>query len=154
MKQVRERIEEIVTEILAETEDLFLIDIIHKGNPGNTRVVVIIDGDHGIGIDACASVSRQLSRILEEEDPIEGEYTLEVTSAGLEHPLKLTRQYINNIGRNVKVVDVDGVELKGLLKAADENQIQLEIKKGKKEKEEKSIPYSSIKKTNVLVSFK
>ena len=156
VEKVREKIREQVALLLDEHSDLFLIDVVVKGNTGSGRVVIILDGDDGVGIDKCVSISRQLSGFLEEEDLIEGKYTLEVTSAGVEHPLQLPRQYTKNVGRNVRVVCSDQRTYEGKLASVDSEQITLEIFKDKKKKikEEVQVPFSEIEKTNVLVSFK
>jgi len=84
---------------------------------------------------------------------------LEVSSPGLEHPLKLNRQYKKNIGRQVKVTLQDDNQKTGELLSVDDTYILIgEIikEKGSKKAEiqEVKIPFSDIKKTNVLVSFK
>ena len=156
VKNAKEKIEQQVLLLLEEHSDLFLIDVVVKGNTGTVKVVIILDGDEGVGIDNCVSISRQLSGFLEEEDLIEGKYTLEVTSAGVEHPLQLPRQYTKNIGRNVRVVAGDQSIFEGKLASVSDDQITLEIIKDKKKKitEQVELPFSEIDKTNVLVSFK
>ncbi len=156
MEQIKNIVEKIVEGVLEEKKELFLIDVIYKGSPGSYKLVIILDGDNGLSIDNCAYVSRKVANVIEEEDLIADKYTLEVTSAGLEHPLKIPRQYQKNVGRNVKVLLNDGGENNGVLKGISDDVIQIEVKKDKKGKEVelKDIPLSSIKKTNVLVSFK
>ncbi|MEL7144969.1 MAG: hypothetical protein AAFO69_01270, partial [Bacteroidota bacterium] len=125
VEKAREKIKGQVVQLLEEHSDLFLIDVIVKGNIGTVKVVVILDGDNGVGIDNCVSISRQLSGFLEEEDLIEGKYTLEVTSSGLEHPLQLPRQYTKNVGRNVRVVCSDQSTHEGKLASVDEEKVTL-----------------------------
>lgn len=145
---------------LIEDDQYFLVDIkISNPASGRNKILVLIDGDEGIDIDFCAYVSRKLGAAIEENEWVDHAYTLEVSSPGLEHPIKLKRQYVKNIGRNVKVVDKENVEWRGeLLEVNDDHiKIQAEIKeKGKKKVvlEEKAIPFSNIEKTQVLVSFK
>lgn len=134
----------------------FVVDVIatFKGTPG--KVLVTMDGDKGIGIDDCAEMSRDLSKALDETNLIPGAFTLEVSTPGLDQPLKSKRQYVKNIGRSVRVRLADKME-EGKLTAVDENSIQLmqAVGSGKK-KEEKTveIPFDKIDKTIVLVSFK
>ncbi len=156
MEQIKNIVEKIVEGVLEEKEELFLIDVIHKGSPGNWKVVIILDGDSGISIDDCAYVSRKVANEMEEREIISDKYTLEVTSAGVEHPLKIPRQYQKNVGRNVKLLLNDGTEKSGVLKGIADDVIQVEVKKDKKSKEVEiqEFPLTSIKKTNVLVSFK
>lgn len=134
----------------------FIVDVVasFKGNPG--KLLVTVDGDKGIGIDECAELSRDLSKVLDETNLIPQAFNLEVSTPGLDQPLKSKRQYVKNIGRNVRVRLADKME-EGKLTAVDETAIQLlqTIGSGKK-KEEKTIeiPFDKIDKTIVLVSFK
>lgn len=151
---VEKQVEKLLTEeILSQEEDLFLVEITHKGNSGNSRLQVLIDGDQGLDIGRCAKVSRQLGAQLEEMDLIPGKYNLEVSSPGIDQPLKLKRQYVKNIGRSLKVELNDGEVIEGLLKSVKEEQFELEIEK-KKEKVVSSIAMSDVKKSKVIVSFK
>lgn len=140
-------------EILAQDEDLFLVEVTHKGNSGNSKLLVLIDGDEGLDIDRCARVSRQLGAQLEELDIIPGKYTLEVSSPGIDQPLKLKRQYVKNIGRSLKVELNDGGTIEGVLTSVSEKQFDLEQEK-KKEKVISTIALSDVKKSKVIVSFK
>lgn len=118
--------------------------------------MVILDGDKGISIDDCAELSRNLSNSLDESNLVDGAFVLEVSTPGLDQPLKDRRQYVKNVGRNVKVkTKVNSVE--GKLSNVTENTIEIiqTIGTGKK-KEDKSveISFEDIEKTFVLVSFK
>lgn len=145
-----------IAEAQLKDESHFIVDVVasFKGNPG--KLLVTVDGDKGIGIDECADLSRDLSKILDETNLIPGAFNLEVSTPGLDQPLKSKRQYVKNIGRNVRVRQTDKTE-EGKLTAVDDNGIQLTqtIGSGKK-KEEKTveIPFDKIDKTIVLVSFK
>lgn len=151
---VEKHVETILNEeILIQDEDLFLVEVTHKGNSGNSKLQVLIDGDQGLDIDRCARVSRQLGAQLEELDIITGKYTLEVSSPGIDQPLKLKRQYIKNIGRSLKVELNDGEVKEGVLVEVREDQFTLEQEK-KKEKVVSSIAISDVKKSKVIVSFK
>lgn len=66
-------------------------------------VEIFADTDSGITIDQCAELSRSISAVLDREDIIAGGYRLEVSSPGLDHPLKLLRQFKKNRGRELKV---------------------------------------------------
>jgi ribosome maturation factor RimP len=154
---LKRHIEDIVTKELLEEE--FLVDVIVAGANAAGKILILIDGDNGINIDRCAEISRKTAAVLEAEDTIENPYILEVSSPGLEHPLKLLRQYKKNIGRTVKIVKADDSLIKGELIGVDEKDVT--IRESKKEKgskkeliQEITIPFTDIKKTNVLVSFK
>ena len=81
--------------------DLWGIEYLSHGK--QTVVRIYIDSDKGIGVDDCASVSRQVSSIFDVEEPILGEYSLEVSSPGMERPLFKLSQYGRYIGERVKL---------------------------------------------------
>jgi ribosome maturation factor RimP len=118
---------------------------------------VFIDGDQGVSIDKLVQYNRRLYRQLEEENLYpNGDFSLEVSSPGLEEPLKLHRQYLKNIGRFVEVTDNEGAKTEGKLLSATETAIVLEEIKGKGKKletVEHTIPFSTIKATRVQIKF-
>ncbi len=137
--------------------DKFVVDVVISARKVPGRVLIIIDGDHGITIDDCADLSRIVSKELDERAYFkEGNYQLEVSTPGLDHPLKLKRQYPKNTGRTLKVVGKEAT-LEGKLKGVTDESIILVQETGagkKKETKEVVIPFSEIDKTFVLVSFK
>jgi len=99
-------LEERLTQMLAPSVedlgyDLVGIEYMRAGKHSTLRVY--IDKDQGIVVDDCAVVSRQISALMDVEDPIKNEYTLEVSSPGLERPLFNAKQYEAFIGENVKI---------------------------------------------------
>lgn len=64
---------------------------------------VVIDAEGGIGVDRIAELSRGISRVVDTEDPIDGAYTLEVTSPGLERKLRRPQHFAKSIGRELRV---------------------------------------------------
>ena len=154
---IENKVKELVEEKIAEIErpDLFLVDVkMHA----NGKLIILVDGDNGIGIADCAAISRYVGFKLEEESVIEEAYNLEVSSPGLETPLTSVRQYTKNIGRDLAIKMADGVKREGKLTALTEDAIVIEeqIKqKGKKaEVIESVIPIDKITETKVLISFK
>jgi ribosome maturation factor RimP len=138
------------------TEGQFLIDVIVTARKGPKKVMVIVDADQGFSIDDCAELSRHLSKILDEKNLIDDNYMLEVTTPGVDFPLKLNRQYKKNIGRTLKIkLREKTVEGKLILATDDSITLEQEIGSGKK-KEVNSmiIPIAEIEKALVLVSFK
>lgn len=139
----------------------FLVDVIISGNRIQKKVVVIIDGDEGVTIETCAKLSRALSAKLDEDwdELIEENYTLEVSTPGVDFPLKMRRQYKKHIGRGFKITLNDKEIVKGKLMGTTDEVIQLEVEekagKGKK-KDVKSIniPFDKVDKAFVQVSFK
>lgn len=133
------------------------MDIVLKGTDQNRKVIVLLDGDNGISIDDCARVSRALAAELELDDPFPGKYTLEVSSAGIDHPLSLKRQYFSRIGKGLKLTLKTGDEVKGMLAAVDESGIVIEeeVKVNKKQTMEATrIAFDNIDRAMVQVSFK
>ncbi|MFM8912545.1 MAG: ribosome maturation factor RimP [Flammeovirgaceae bacterium] len=133
----------------------FVVDVtISKYKP--QKVTVFVDGDKGISIDDCADLSRYLGEKLDEENVMADAYTLEVSTPGIDHPLKLNRQYFANIGRQVKVLLKDKEIVKGRLVAANSAAISVETQNKDSKKKELTnidIPFIEIEKTIVTVSF-
>ncbi len=95
--------------VAAEGVELDDLEIVGKA-PG-VVVRVVLDAAEPLGVDRLAEVSRRLSRLLDEQDPVAGSYTLEVSSPGLERKLRRPRHYEKSIGRDVKVkskTNIDG----------------------------------------------
>ncbi|MDH3651731.1 MAG: ribosome maturation factor [Saprospiraceae bacterium] len=150
-------LEKIAKESL-DDKSLFLVALIIKGTSKGSKTSIIVDGDKGVSIDTCARISRTVASEIEALDLIDHAFRLEVSSPGLDHPLALHRQYVKNIGRQVKVTLKDEKVLEGALVSVDNQQIIIEKpqpKKAKnKEPEKLRLPFEEIVKTNVLVSFK
>ena len=144
------KIAELVESFLQGT-DKFLVDILIK--PGN-RIYVFLDGDHGITIDDCVSVSRMLESKLNREDE---DYELNVSSSGADQPLRMPRQYYKNIGRSLHLKLDEGKEIKGVLKGVDENGVIVFTEGDKKRKilpQEANILFHDIIEAKVILSFK
>ena len=149
-----EKIEEFVKSLIEDKKELFLVDV--KIAPGN-MVTVLLDGDKGITIDDCTVINKALYKFIEENEVFgNNNFSLEVSSFGVDKPLQLLRQYKKNIGRNVEVLINDGTKAEGTLTDADENQIKIEQKIGKGNKMTKqmtTILFNQIKHTTVLITF-
>jgi ribosome maturation factor RimP len=92
------------------------------------RVYILKDG--GVSLDLCVDISRDISPLLDVEAPVSGDYRFEVSSPGIERKLTKPRHFINSVGEKVKVKVLGGTKLKGTLKSADENGIEVESKDG------------------------
>jgi len=152
---VEKRVRELVEEKIADKPNLFLVDVkMHS----NGKLMILVDGDNGIGIDDCVAISRHVGFHLEEENVLETAYNLEVSSPGIDTPLVLPRQYTKNIGRTLAIKMTDGTKREGILSGITEDAILIEEKtkeKGKKaETVEAVIPIKQITETKVLISFK
>lgn len=161
-KNIEKLVAMLVEEKISDRPELFLVDV--KMLP-NRKLIILMDGDAGIGIADCAAISRFVGFKLEEDNVIEEAYNLEVSSPGIDTPLTLTRQYIKNIGRYLAVKTTDGAEREGkLLRVADGNIVIDEKVKavrktpGEKAKKaevvENTIPLAEIVEAKVIISFK
>jgi ribosome maturation factor RimP len=159
---LRGKVEELVNKYL-ENPSLFIVDIIISGGGNIKKIVVLLDGDEGVTIAECASVSRRLGAELEELNIIDSPYLLEISSAGLDQPLKLKRQYYKNKGRRLEVLLADESIKTGKLEEVKEGSILLNSEEKEKKNNGKpgkkimivpvEIPFNDIKKSSVLVSF-
>ena len=142
----------MVESLLAADPASFLVEI--KTTPGN-HIKVFLDGDAGITIDKCVALNRALYKQLEESNLYPGgDFSLEVSSAGLDEPLKLKRQYHKNINRNVEVVMQDGRKIVGKLVTVGESDITVDEYKGKKKEViSHTLPFDQIKSTKIQVVF-
>ena len=135
-------------------EDMFLVEI--KIKPIN-NIKIYLDADNGLGIEKCIKINRALYRIMEEMGIYpNGDFSLEVSSPGLDEPLKMLRQYYKNIGRNVEVITAVNQKLEGRLAAVNETSITLEYTEGKGKKavlKNEQIDFTNIKQTWVQIKF-
>jgi ribosome maturation factor RimP len=150
----QQKIEQFVQDFIADSPDVFLVEV--KVTPGN-NIKVFVDADNGITIDKCTRINRVLYKYLEEQELFtNNDFALEVSSPGLEEPLKLLRQYQKNLGRRVEVTMNDGTKHEGKLLAADEKEVAIEQTEGKGKKaisKTRIISFDQIKHTIVLVTF-
>lgn len=157
----KEQIESLVSPYLEEGK-YFIVDIQIKATRTSQKIMILLDSDEGITIQECADISRSLDEALEAAETMETLYTLEVSSPGLDQPLRLPRQYQKNVGRDLKVTLTTGQVLAGSLAEVKEGSIVLQLpaprKKPKTPVEESElrpeIELESIAKAVVQVSFK
>ncbi|QUH26323.1 ribosome maturation factor RimP [Serpentinicella alkaliphila] len=138
----KNRVESIVEELvipIVEKENFDLVDVEFKKEGPHKYLRVYIDKPEGISLDDCQKVSEQLSEKLDETDPIEENYFLEVSSPGLDRPLKRSEDYVKFAGREVeiklyepmdnkKLIEGELIELKdSVVKVRLENESILEI---------------------------
>jgi ribosome maturation factor RimP len=135
-------------------EDVFLVSI--KIKPTN-NFKIYIDADSGLLLEKCIKINRALYKQMEEMGLYpDGDFSLEVSSPGLDEPLKLIRQYKKNVGRFVEVIKTDETQLEGKLLSVDEEQITIEITEGKGKKmtiNQLELHISDIKQTKIQIKF-
>lgn len=115
-----------LTEPVCAAEEVELVDVELAG--GVLRVTV--DRDGGLDLDAISGLTRRISRLLDEDDPVPGRYTLEVSSPGLERKLRTPAQFRRSVGATVALRTVAGADaprrLRGVLVAADDAGLTVE----------------------------
>ena len=147
-------LEDKIEALINDKPGFFLVNV--SLSPGN-NIKVFIDADQGVSIDELAQCNRSLYKQIEETNLFpNGDFSLEVSSPGLDEPLRLHRQYLKNIGRNVEVIKKDGIKTEGKLLNATETEIVVEEERGNKKNKEllqHSIPLGNIKSTKVQIKF-
>lgn len=149
------KINEFVEGFIQQWPDVFFVDT--NISPSN-MITVSLDADKGMNIEKCAVVNRALYKFIEEEEIFpDGNFSIEVSSPGIDKPLLLPRQFQKNIGRSVEILLSDGEVDSGKLIAADSEKITIEKEEKQKkkmiEKTEINIPFTEIKHVKVLVTF-
>lgn len=141
-----------------EFSDFYLIEIEVK-DPN--KVFVFVDSDSGVKTADCAVLSRHIEEYLDEVNWKDGKYVLEVSSPGIDRPLKFPRQFLKNIGRKLEIKTRLGEKLEGKLIDANEDFIVIEyrdkVKEGKKKKnivKQTEIAHDTIERAKVKISFK
>ena len=144
----------MVLAMLENEPAYFLVEM--KIKPTN-NVKVYLDGDQGITIEKCIAFNRALYRKIEDAGMFpDGDFSLEVSSPGLDEPLKLFRQYKKNVGRPVEVVLKDGIKVAGKMTDVQEGSILVEETRGKNKKQEviqHHFPFENIKSTKIQAAF-
>ena len=132
----------------------FLVEV--KIRPGN-NIKIFVDADRGMSIDKLAHYNRSLYRQIEESGLFpNNDFSLEISSPGLDEPLKLRRQYLKNIGRYVEIILKSGIKIEGKLIDATDGEIVIEEEKGNKKKKEiiqHSLSYDDIKTTKIQIKW-
>jgi len=144
----------ILEQLLKEEPSYFCVSV--KVKTGN-NIKIFLDGDQGLPIEKCTFINKKLYRIMEEAAWFpEGDFSLEVSSPGIDEPLVLNRQYVKNVGRKVEVTFLDETIKEGILKTVTDKDILIEWTEGKGKKalvQALLIPFEQIKTTIVQVQF-
>ncbi|MFD1030971.1 ribosome maturation factor RimP [Metaplanococcus flavidus] len=132
MSKITEQIEKIAQPITDELNlELVDVEFLKEGRSWFLRVYVD-NPEAPIDIEQCATVSERLSEILDELDPIEQNYFLEVSSPGAERPLKKAKDFDNAIGKFIYIKTyepiLDAKEFEGHLQSYNEEEVQIEVK--------------------------
>jgi len=145
-----------ITELIAPavTSAGFFLEEVQIANPGNHRIITcIIDGTAPLNLDQVTEISRTISELLDEATFMgDTEFTLEVSSPGLDRPLTQERHWKKNLTRLIKIIYTDGTEIIGRLKEYDEvNATLVENIKGREKTH--VVAFADMKRAVVEVEF-
>ena len=152
MASIQQQLEELIAPVVASLGcELWGLEYMAQGKH-RSLLRIYIDKESGIGVEDCEKVSRQTSSVLDVEDPISGEYVLEVSSPGMDRPLFKLEQYAQSAGETVSVrlrIAFDGRRnFKGLLKGIEGDEVVVEV-----DAEEYLLPFELIDKANIIPRF-
>ncbi len=149
-----QNLEQKISELLEAAPSHFLVEVRIK--PTN-NIKVFIDADEGIILSTLIQYNRKLYKILEESGLFPADdFSLEVSSPGLDEPLKINRQYKKNIGRYVHITKNDSGIIEGKLVEANEEGVVVETETGKGKKKEvnnETVLFTDIKTTKIQIKF-
>ena len=137
---------------VVESSGLELVEAAFRRDAGRRVLRVTVDRDGGVDLDAISDASERISRRLDLEDVVSGSYTLEVSSPGIERPLRAPRDFERRVGEKVKVKTAEPVEGSrthtGTLAAADADAIVVATEQG-----ERRIPFGEIRSARTLFEW-
>lgn len=126
------------------------LEMVAHGRDKTLRVY--LEKESGVGVEDCEAVSRQLSSLFDVEDPIAGEYTLEVSSPGLDRPLFAAEQFARYVGEIVKIKLRSAFEgrrnYRGQLRGVENDEVIVEV-----DGHEYILPIETIEKANIVPRF-
>lgn len=143
---------EILNQVKKITEDLgyLFIEMNFRGDSRNHILEIYIDNENSVNVEDCAKVSRAIGEMIEIESLIESRYRLNVSSPGIDRPMKYIQQFKKNIGRSFELVleDEKDKKYKGKLTSIEDDNLIFEI-----ENKIKEINMSNIKSAKVIIRF-
>lgn len=152
-KILEEKIREMAMQVAGDLSYRF-VDLSLAGRGRTALLRISIDKEGGVTLDDCEAFSRTFSAVMDVEDPIAGPYTLEVSSPGLDRPLKNTEDFSKSIGKLVRLVTKEKIGdqsfFVGRLLAIQGDSVQLLISGGKKEI---LIPFDKISKARLEIEI-
>jgi ribosome maturation factor RimP len=148
---VVEAITSLVMPVLQE-KDLVLVDVLYRRESSGWVLRLLIDKEDGVTLDDCTAVSREVSHLLDIEDIIEQAFNLEVSSPGLDRPLKSVGDFQRFAGRKAKVTTKEPIEgnqvFMGRINKVEDELITMEVGQ-----QELCIPFSEVAKARLEVEF-
>ena len=151
MASKQEILHDMIVPIVASLDcELWGLEYLTQGR--YTTLRIFIDGPNGVSLEDCEKISRQVSAVMDVEDPIDGEYTLEVSSPGMDRPLYSAAHYARYLGETVNVrlrMARDGRRrFKGVILKVENEDVVLEV-----EGKEIMLPVDAIDKANIVPNF-
>ena len=151
ISSLKEKIFDLFDRIISN-KNIDLIDIEIKGSTKNPVICVYVDEPGGITINKCTSISRELQQLLDEKDILGSGYRIDVSSPGLDRPLKNQKDFARNLGRFVKILltqDGKELELTGEIKKAESAFVEIKHKNTSSQ-----IEYDAVKKALIQIKWK
>ncbi|KAA0227124.1 ribosome maturation factor RimP [candidate division KSB1 bacterium] len=151
MEHLRERLLPIITPIVTQQFGVDLIEVELKGSKANMVVRIIVDADGGVKLETCAAVNRAIGDALDTTDVMPGRYRLEVSSPGIDRPLRTPRDFQRNLGRAVHLRYHDKDETKeteGVIERVSDAGVSLETTPGTL-----TIPFPAIDYGKVIIKW-
>ena len=150
-QEIMDRVKAVADSILT-SEDMELVEVDYRREPVGWVLRLTIDKKGGVTLDDCTRISQEMGRSLDIEDLISNPYHLEISSPGLDRPLKNERDFIRFSERSIRVKTIDPIgkqkSFKGKLRKCLEGRIEMETDGGIVE-----IPLSNIARANLEVEF-
>jgi ribosome maturation factor RimP len=150
MDLLKENITKISEEI-AQKLGFFLIEIIIRGDQRKRIIEVFVDGEKNVSADNLAEISREINKLIEEQELIKEPYRLDVSTPGVDRPLKFLKQFPKHLNRNFdltyKTVDGDK-NIKAKLVGIQGEELTFDYNK-----KELIVEFKNISKAKVLISF-
>lgn len=135
MGKVSDQVFELVKPI-AESFDLEVVEVLYEKKFDGMHLTIVIDKDGGVTIDDCERLHRAIDAPLDELDPIDTAYTLNVSSPGIDRPLKMERDYKRNLNKKISVKLYKPLDNKksyeGILTEYSDETLTIELKNGNK----------------------
>jgi ribosome maturation factor RimP len=151
MASKQEQLQALIVPIVASLEcELWGLEYLTQGR--YTTLRLYIDAENGVSLEDCEKVSRQVSSVMDVEDPIDGEYTLEVSSPGMDRPLYIAAHYARYIGEQVALrlrIARDGRrKFKGTIVAVEGADVRVAV-----DDKEYLLAIDAIDKANIIPRF-
>ena len=150
---IKEELTKLIEQSLAAPDfaECYLVDFVWKAKA--EKLEIFIDGDQGVTHGICKKLSKDLQHQLDENLLLGEKYSLEVSSPGLDKPIRLKRQYYKNVGRAVVVHLQEGQRVEGILSEIDDEVIVISPEGKKNKNPDQRISLEEIEKTFIQVRF-